>query len=104
MGTQKSNYPSILIVDDSVLNLLGLKCQLGQIPELKNTSNIVDEALNGEEAVELFKKRIELCIESNWLIKPYRIVFIDYNMPIMDGPTAIEKIRTICREIKENDV
>ena len=86
------------------MNLLGLKCQLGQIPELKNLSNVVDEALNGEEAVEMFEKRIELCKESNWLIKPYRIIFIDFNMPIMDGPSAIVKIRGICQEIKQNDV
>ena len=65
---------------------------------------MVDEALNGEEAVEMFQKRIELCKESNWLIKPYRIIFIDFNMPIMDGPSAITKIRGICSEIKRNDV
>jgi CheY-like chemotaxis protein len=52
----------------------------------------------------MFEKRIELCKESNWLIKPYRIIFIDFNMPIMDGPTAISKIRGICQEIKKNDV
>lgn len=45
-----------------------------------------------------------MCIESNWLIKPYRIIFIDYNMPLCDGPTAVEKIRKICEDIKLNDV
>jgi CheY-like chemotaxis protein len=78
-----------LIVDDSVLNLLGLKCQLNQINELRNQNQAIDEALNGEEAVALFKKRIDLCIESNWIIKPYRIIFIDYNMPVCDGPSAV---------------
>jgi hypothetical protein len=68
-----------MIVDDSVLNLLGLKCQLNLIEEIKNSaSQATDEALDGEVAVELFQKRIDLCIESNWIIKPYRIIFMDY--------------------------
>ena len=60
--------------------------------------------MNGEEAISLFQKRIDLCIESNWLIKPYRIIFMDYNMPVCDGPTAVEKIRNICEEVKDNNV
>ena len=82
-------YASILAVDDNVLCLSGLKFQLNQIKEIKNQA-FIDEGFNGQDAVDLFKKRIDLCIESNWLIKPYRIIFTDYNMPICDGPTAVQ--------------
>jgi hypothetical protein len=47
-------YASIMIVDDSVLNLIGIKAQLNCIQEIKNDSLSIDEALDGEEAIELF--------------------------------------------------
>lgn len=53
------DHASILIVDDSVLNLMGLKYQLSSIRDIKTLK--IDEALNGEEAINLIKKRIELC-------------------------------------------
>ena len=62
----------------------------------------IDEAFNGEEAVKKFQERIDLCIESNWLIKPYRMIFIDYNMPVLDGPSAVRQIRQICQDLKNS--
>jgi CheY-like chemotaxis protein len=47
-------YASIMTVDDSVLNLIGIKAQLNCIKEIKENSLRIDEALDGEEAVELF--------------------------------------------------
>jgi CheY-like chemotaxis protein len=76
-------------VDDSALNLLAIRTQLSKIAP--NSS--CDQALDGNEAIEFFQERMKVCQESNWLIKPYRIILIDYNMPHCDGPTAIFRIR-----------
>jgi hypothetical protein len=43
-----------MTVDDSVLNLIGIKAQLNCIKEIKDNSLSIDEALDGEDAVELF--------------------------------------------------
>ena len=93
-------FADILITDDSALNLLAIRSQLSSIAP----SSSCDQALDGNEAIELFKERLKVCLESNWLIKPYRIILMDYNMPHCDGPTAIRKIREICEEVKNDDV
>lgn len=98
--SSKTRYANILTADDSALNLMGLKSQLNKI----SPSSTIDEALNGEDAVELFQKRLEICVESNWLVKPYRVVLIDYNMPICDGPRAIKRIRQMCLDLKSGDI
>jgi len=40
----------------------------------------VDTAMNGKEAVEKYTQSLACC--------PYRIVFMDLNMPIMNGIEA----------------
>ncbi len=47
-----------------------------------------DVAVNGEEAVMAFKKALQ---ED----KPYRLVFMDLLMPVIDGPRALKEIREI---------
>lgn len=67
----------ILIVDDVVYNIIGLK-QL--FSPLKNL--IIDEVYNGEMAV----KKIQSDANDPELSKnQYKFVFMDCNMPIMDG-------------------
>jgi two-component system sensor histidine kinase/response regulator len=49
---------------------------------------IVDMAMNGQEAVEMFKKNhMKTCCDVR-----YKIVFMDINMPIMDGYQATSHI------------
>lgn len=71
---------NILLVDDNDENRLVIRSFL------KSQSWRIDEARNGLEAVELFQKA------------DYDIVFMDMQMPLMDGYTATREIRKIEKE------
>ncbi|HKK15275.1 MAG TPA: response regulator, partial [Gammaproteobacteria bacterium] len=69
------NHMKILLVDDNADNRLLLKAYL------KNTSCQIDEAENGQEALDRFKQG------------EYDLVFMDVQMPIMDGHASTRAIR-----------
>jgi len=73
---------NVLIVDDVLMNRKML-CRL-----LEQDCDQLDTAADGLIAVELVKKSI---IHE----KPYDFVFMDYQMPNMDGPTAVKQMREI---------
>ena len=75
----------VLLVDDHIVVLNGLRMFLGLDPEL----TIVGQALNGAEAVDMAHK-----------LKP-DVVLMDLLMPVMDGITATTVIR---RELPEVEV
>ncbi|HRV45986.1 MAG TPA: CHASE domain-containing protein [Smithellaceae bacterium] len=66
---------NVLLVDDSDDNRLLVKTYL------KGDAYRIDEAVNGEEAVSLFRSG------------RYDLVFMDMQMPVMDGYTATRVIR-----------
>ncbi|RLF04072.1 MAG: two-component system response regulator [Thermoprotei archaeon] len=73
--------PKILIVDDSQFTrLLIRKCIE------KNMNAEIKEANDGHEALKVFKD-----------FEPH-IVFMDINMPKMDGITALKKIRSFNKD------
>ena len=74
----------VLLVDDNDENRLVIRSFLKAQPWK------IDEARNGVEALELFQKY------------EYDIVFMDMQMPVMDGYTATREIRRIEKE-KESD-
>ncbi|EAR92891.2 ATPase, histidine kinase-, DNA gyrase B (macronuclear) [Tetrahymena thermophila SB210] len=81
----------IMIVDDTVFNILAMKILF------KNISNLViNEAYNGEQAVNLFKSAIqqEEFKQSTNLFIP-DIIFMDINMPIKDGIQATKEINEL---------
>jgi CheY-like chemotaxis protein len=51
-----------------------------------------DEAEDGKFAVEMVKT----AAEKN---RPYDLVLMDYEMPVMDGPTAASKIRSFGSDV-----
>ncbi|CAD8085693.1 unnamed protein product [Paramecium sonneborni] len=69
--------PYILIVDDEMINIISLKIMLNQF-------NIkCDSAFNGLEAVNKVKQSNDM----------FDVIFMDVNMPIMDGFQATEQIQ-----------
>lgn len=75
IDTSKS-LPTVLVVDDSALIRKVLIKMLNE-----NGYQVVGEATNGEEGVELYKK-----------LRP-AIVTLDITMPVMDGVTALKLIK-----------
>ncbi|CAD8204376.1 unnamed protein product [Paramecium pentaurelia] len=79
----KRDQLQVLIVDDESFNNMLLKIQLSKIG-----INKVDTAFGGKEAINMI---ITQC---------YDIVFLDFNMPGMNGLQCIKEIKRINPEIK----
>ena len=77
-GASSSLY--ILAVDDSLSNLKLMKRLL------ERHGHTVVSAMDGQEALEAFNQSIS---ES----KPFDVICMDYQMPVKDGPTAVEEMR-----------
>ncbi len=74
-GQAMTHSGHILLVEDNDIN------QLIAVELLQTVGYTVDIAYNGEEALTLLQQ------------KPYDLVLMDIQMPIMDGLTATQKIR-----------
>jgi CheY-like chemotaxis protein len=75
MRTPMRDNLRILVVEDDEANRMAVKIFL------KNQPYVLEDAANGEEAVAAFVSR------------PFDIVLMDIQMPVMDGYTATRKIR-----------
>ncbi len=81
----KKNFA--LVVDDNAINIQFLKAVLDKL------GVEIEGANNGQEAVEKYKKSVK----SN---RPYQIIFMDENMPIMGGNETTKNILEIERKNK----
>lgn len=84
MEPVESDRIRVLLVDDHAVVRQGLRMFLGLDPDLQ----IIGEATNGLEAIELSRQ-----------LKP-DIILMDLLMPIMDGLTAIQKIKKAQPEVE----
>jgi CheY-like chemotaxis protein len=76
-----SHRSRILVVDDSKTNRK-MMCRFLEV------SHICEEAVDGENAVDQVRAAMETS-------RSYAAILMDYQMPIMDGPTAIREIRRL---------
>jgi len=73
---------SILVVDDSRTNRKLLRRLL------ENHGHSIDEAEDGKDAVQKM-------LDARSKGKPHDSILMDYEMPVMNGPDACQKIRTL---------
>ena len=81
-----------MIVDDEPFNLIALE----GILEMSNIQS-VEKAFNGREGLSKFIKfkvnrRDGLCKGVNHLSECFKLIFTDFNMPIMNGLQMVEQI------------
>lgn len=81
----------ILYVDDDAFNLLSLELIL------KSFNLKCCKVMNGVEAIKELKKK--KCENNN--CPRFKLIFMDYQMPIMDG---IETTKKIVEMIKKNEI
>jgi CheY-like chemotaxis protein len=72
----------VLIVDDDEMNLGMLEMIL-----MDEGISHIDKACNGMEALELYEDAL--------FEHPYSAVFLDINMPVMDGQEVLKRIRAV---------
>ena len=93
---EQCNCTDLLVVDDEEFNVMASQRML------KNLKYESDKAFNGEECINLIKKKKE----NNCKCKKnyYKIIFLDIVMPVMDGIKAAKKIEEMIdnKEINEN--
>lgn len=83
---EENKSTKILVVDDQQINRYVLKEHLKKISSFE-----IDEAVNGQEALDLI------------YLHHYSIVFMDIDMPIMNGYEAVRKIRELAlNDLKYN--
>lgn len=85
--THVCTCPPVLIVDDDCFNLTALELNLSKL-KVK-----FDSAFNGMQALEMIRKRQnERCGEG---CEQYQLMFLDCNMPIMDGYETATELRRL---------
>ena len=85
LATLASNCIEILVVDDDPFNLLSMEIML------KSFNIKCVKASNGKEAIENIKNF--RCNECNM----FRMIFMDYQMPVMDGVQCAKEIGEMMR-------
>ena len=88
--SSNEKLPTILIVDDNIFNIITLETMIELQFQIK-----VDKATNGLEAVNKVKERRQLMNVCGNTQPFYSLIFMDCNMPIMDGFEATEEIRKL---------
>ncbi|CDW71696.1 multi-sensor hybrid histidine kinase [Stylonychia lemnae] len=90
-GNSLNQKMRILIVDDQVYNILVLELLLKNL--LSDQAFEIDKVLNGQEAIEKILEQNNSNNKSK--ANHYNAIFLDIQMPIMDGISTIKEIRKL---------
>ena len=90
MTLEECKCTKVLIVDDEASNRLVIRSYLNSL------CISADEAENGLVAIEEVARR-----GANHCCKKYQLIFMDINMPIMDGTTATQKLMAMFEKNEE---
>ena len=77
--------PRILVVDDNQFNIMVIASLIKEDFGIE-----VDEALNGAIALKMFK--IGFNKKCGCIFRSYQLIFMDIQMPVMDGKESSERI------------
>ena len=77
----------ILIVDDCLFNIAALRSLILMF----NYES--DNCTDGQEAINIIKERV------NARLPMYKLIMIDFSMPVVDGPSATSAIRSYLTEV-----
>ena len=92
-----SETPQILIVDDDIFNICALQMILSKL------GYTCDAAYNGEQAIQkVLQRQLDTSRPEENKQSQYKMIFMDCNMPIMDGFEASRILKTKMKE-KEID-
>ena len=83
--TSTSSAPYVLIVDDNPFNILVTEYAIA------SRGYNVTTALFGQEAVDLL-------LNNDYNMKPYQLILMDLQMPVMDGLQTTRELRKLMRE------
>ena len=80
----------ILVVDDDMFNLFTMENLLGSL------GFKIAKANNGEDSIKVVKRRSELKCSPQCV--PFKIIFMDLSMPIMDGFQATLALKELMKD------
>ena len=94
------NQCPVLLVDDSVFNIQALELNLKKLFNFD-----VDTAFDGKQAVNAFKDKIDFkestCLQTQCSKHIYHLIFMDLNMPVLDGFDATKQILDLQKNLPQ---